>query len=133
MNVLEDLIKKRNRVVEEIGELLSMEDSVHCDVADLRDRLQELNDDIKATKEEEAKEAKEKEERYSEVLESGDYSALASEYRQLDREINKWRNCEEKYKDCDSYFQIGGVREQRRRVGDRMLEIERCKQAGVTI
>jgi len=129
MNVLEDLIKNRNRTAEEIGELLSMRDSINCDIAEARDRLLELNDDIKATKEEEAKEAKEKEERYLEVLRSGDYSALAREYRRLNKQIYEgrkrgWYTFMENTSDPSE----GGLRQQRRDVSDRMIGIERCEQ-----
>lgn len=127
MNVLEELVQSRNRVAEEIGELLSMIDSANCDIADLRCRLQELNDDIEATKEEEVRDAKEKEERFLEALELGDYSTLAREYRRLDKEI-----CEGRkrgwytFMENTAYPSEGELRQQRRDVGDRMLGLERC-------
>jgi len=126
MNVLEELIKDRNGVAEEIGELLSMRDSVNCDIAEQRDRLLELNKDIEATKEEEVKEAKEREEQYSKVLKGGDYSALAREYRRLDKELNEGRKHHWfTFKEDTKPLSEEGVRQQRREVGEKMLEIER--------
>ena len=123
MNVLEELVQSRNRVAEEIDELLSMRDSVNCDIAERRERLLELNKDIEETKEEEAKEAKEKEERYLEALELGDYSTLARVYRRLNKAI-----CEGRkrgwytFMENTSYPSEGELRQQRRAVGDRMLD-----------
>lgn len=125
MNVLEDLIKERNRTAEEIGELLSMRDSINSDIAEKRDRLQELNDEVEATKEEEARDAKEKEERYLEALGSGDYSVLARVYRRLDKAI--WEGRKRgwyTFMENTSYPSEGELRQQRRDISDRMLEVE---------
>ena len=125
MNVLEEVVKDRNMVADEIGELLSMCDSVNCDIADARDRLLELNKDIEVTKEEEAEEAKVREENYLGVLESGDYSDLAREYRRLDKELNERRKRGgTSFGEYATNPSEGEMRQQRRDVGDRMLEIE---------
>ena len=124
MNVLEELVQSRNRVAEEIDELLSMRDSVNCDIAERRERLLELNKDIEETKEEEAKDAKEKEERYLEALELGDYSTLAREYRRLNKEIYDGRKRGwYTFMENTAYPSEGELRQQRREVGDRMLEV----------
>ena len=124
MSVLEDLIKERNRVAEEIGELLSMRDSVNCDIADQRDRLQELNDEIEATKEDEVQEAITREQEYLEVLKSDDYSSLAREYRRLNKEIYEGRKRGwYTFMENTAYPSEGELRQQRREVGDRMLEV----------
>lgn len=123
MNELQELIKDRDRTADEISELISMRDSVHCDIADLRERLQELNNDIEATKDEIAKDAKKEEDEFFEILKSEDYSMLAREYRRLDRKINEGR----KYGwhvEGNDYSLEGEIRMQRRDIGDKMLEAE---------
>ena len=124
MNELQELIKDRDRTADEISELISMRDSVHCDIADLRDRLGELNDNIESTKDEIAKDIKKEEDEFFEILNSGDYSTLAREYRRLDRKINEGR----KYGwhvEGNDYSLEGEIRQQRRDIGDRMYEVEK--------
>lgn len=91
MNVLEELIKRRNGVAERISEAIAERDAIGGRIGVLRDELKDLDDEIEATKEEDAKEAKEKEAEFEEVLKSGDYSALARVYRRLDKELNERR------------------------------------------
>lgn len=124
--ILGGLVKHRNRVAEEIGELLSMKDSIDCDIAEARERLQELNDDIKITKEEEAKEAKDNEVKFKEVLKSGDYSALAWEYRRLNKMINEYRKRHVQRISVEGLSQLseGEVRQQRRDVVERLAVVE---------
>ena len=120
MNVLEDLIKKRNRTADEIGELLSMRDSINSDIAEKQDRLQELNDEI----EDEVQEAITREQEYLEVLKSDDYSTLAREYRRLNKEIYEGRKRGwYTFMENTAYPSEGELRQQRRDVGDRMLEM----------
>ena len=129
MNVLEALIEERNKVAEMIRELIAERDAIGGRIGVLQNRLQELNDEVEYTKTEEEHERVAKEAEFAEVLASNDYSLLASEYRGLNTEINKWRKCREgEYKDCDQYLSIVELRERRRKVGDKMLEIERCEQ-----
>ena len=131
---LTNLIIDRNKLAGEIGELIAERDAIGGRIGVLRDRLMELNDEIEYAKTEEEHEEKVKAWEFEEALESNDYSLLAREYRRLNKEINKWRKCREGgYKDGDQCFSIVKLREERRRVGDKLLEIERCEQAGVAI
>lgn len=124
-NVLKDLIKDRDRMAEEIGDLISHRDSINFDIADLRDRLRELNDDIDATKHENIKDAKKQEDEFTEILNSGDYSTLAREYRRLNTEIYEGRKRGwYTYMEGSSYPSEGEVRSQRRDIADKMLEAE---------
>ena len=116
MSVLEDLIKERNRTADEIGELLSMRDSINSDIAEKRDRLQELNDEIDYTRTEEENEEANKRQKLSELLKSNDYSLLAREYRRLDKAI-----CEGRKRGWSK--PVISLHQQRRDVGDRMLEM----------
>ena len=123
MNELQELIKDRDRAADEIGDLISHRDSINSDIADLRERLLELNNDIESTKDEIAKDTKKEEDEFFEILNSGDYSMLAREYRRLDRKINEGR----KYgwhTDGNNYLLEGEIRTQRRDIGDRMHEVE---------
>ena len=124
INELDELIKDRDRTADEISELISMRDSVHCDIADLRDRLGELNNDIELTKDEIAKDAKKEEDEFFEILNSGDYSTLAREYRRLDRKINEGRKYGW-YVEGSDYSLEGEIRQQRRDIGDRMHDVEK--------
>ena len=125
MNELDELIKDRDRTADEISELISMRDSVHCDIADLRDRLGEIDDDIEATKDEIAKDAKKEEDGFFEILKSDDYSTLAREYRRLNTKIYEGRKRGwYTYMENTSYPSEGEVRQQRRDIGDRMHDVE---------
>ena len=124
MNELQELIKDRDRAADEIGDLISHRDSINSDIADLRDRLQELNDDIELTKDEIAKDAKKEEDEFFEILNSGDYSMLAREYRRLDRKINEGRKYGW-YVEGNDYSLEGEIRQQRRDIGDRMHDVEK--------
>ena len=60
------------------------------------------------------------------MLNSGDYSALAREYRRLNKEIYEGRKCGWiTYMEGSSYPSEGEVRRQRQDIGDIMLEVER--------
>ena len=125
-DTLKILIKDRDKTPEEIGYLLSQRDSINCDIADLCDRLRELNDDIDVTKHENTENAKKQEDEFTEILNSGDYSALAREYRRLNKEIYEGRKCGWiTYMEGSSYPSEGEVRRQRQDIGDIMLEVER--------
>jgi len=121
MNELQELIMQRDRTSDEISDLISMRESVYCDIVDLRERLQELNDDIKLTKDEIAKDAKKEEDEFTKILNSGDYSALAREYRRLNKEIYKGR----KRGWGSTYHSEWKVRQHRRDIADKMLEAEK--------
>jgi hypothetical protein len=123
-DVLRDLIKYRNRIAEDIGDLLSLRDSIDCDLAELRKRLQELNDDIDLTKHENIKDAKKQEDEFTKILNSGDYSTLDREYRRLNREIYEGRKCDW-HVDGNNYSLEGEIRMQRRDIGDKMLKAEK--------
>ena len=120
MNELDELIKDRDRTADEISELISMRDSVHCDIADLRERLRELNNDIEATKDEIAKDAKKQEDEFFKTLNSDDYSTLAREYRRLNTKLYEGRK-----RGWTTYMEGEGyIRRQRRDIGDRMHDVE---------
>ena len=123
-DVLKDLIKDRDRTANQIGDLISMRDSVNSEIAELRDRLHELNDDIDATKHENIKDAKKHEDEFTEILNSGDYSILAREYRRLNTKLFEIRSYVT-YMGESSYPPEVKVRQQRRDISDRMLEVEK--------
>ena len=125
MNVLEELIKNRNKVAETIRDAIAERDAIGGRIAVLRDELQELNDEVEATKEDEVQEAITKEQEYLEVLRSDDYSTLARVYRRLDKELNERRKRSgTPFMENTTNPSEGEIRQQRRGVGDRMLEIE---------
>ena len=127
-DVLKDLFKDRDKTAEEIGYLLSQRDSINCDIAELRDRLRELNDDIDVTKHENTEDAKKEEDEFAEILNSGDYSTLAREYRKLNTKLYEGRKRGwYTFMENTSYPSEGEVRQQRRDIGDRMLEAEMKK------
>ena len=125
MNVLEELIKRRNGVAERISEAIAERDAIGGQIGELQDELKELNDEVEATKDDEVQEAINREQEYLEVLRSGDYSALAREYRRLNKEL-----CEGRkrgwytFMENTAYPSEGELHQQRRDVGDRMLEME---------
>lgn len=124
-DTLKILIKDRDKTADEISDLMSMRYSVNSDIVDLRDRLQELNDDIDATKHENIKDAKKQEDEFIEILNSGDYSTLAREYRRLNTKLYEGRKRGwVTYMEGNNYTSEGEVRQQRRDVGDKMLEAE---------
>ena len=126
MNVLEELIKRRNGVTERISEAIAERDAIGGQIGELRDELQELNDEVEATKEEEVQETINREQEYLEVLKSDDYSALARAYRRLNKELYEGRKRGwYTFMENTSHPSEGELRQQRRDVGDRMLEIER--------
>lgn len=124
--VLTELIKDRNRVAEEIGELISVKDGIDGDIAEARDRLKELNNEIEETKKEEAKEAKDNEVKFEEVLKSGDYSALAWEYRRSNKMIIEYRRRRVQRISVEGLSEVseGEVRQQRRDVVERLAVVE---------
>lgn len=124
--VLTELIKDRNRVAEEIGELISVKDGIDGDIAEARDRLKELNNEIEEIKEEEAKEAKDNKVKFEEVLKSGDYSALAWEYRRLNKMIIEYRRRRVQRISVEGLSPLseGEVRQQRRDVVERLAVVE---------
>ena len=127
---LTNLVKDRNKLAGEIGELIAERDAIGGRIGVLRDRLMELNDEIEYAKTEEEHEEKVKAWEFEEALESNDYSLLAREYRRLNKEIYDGRKRGwYTFMENTSYPSEGEVRQQRRDVGDKLLEIERCEQA----
>lgn len=122
-DVLRAIIRDRDKTADEIGDLISMRDSVNSDIADLRERLLELNDDIELTKDEIAKDAKKEEDEFFKILKSDDYSTLAREYRRLNTKIYEGRK-RGWYVDGNEYSLEGEIRQQRRDIGDKMHEVE---------
>ena len=119
-DTLRTLNRDRDKVAEEIGDLISMRDSVNSDLADLRDMLRELNNDIDMTKHENIEDAKKEEDEFTGILNSGDYSTLAREYRRLNTKLYKGK----KYGWTTYMEGEGYIRRQRRDIGDKMLEAE---------
>ena len=101
-----------------------MRDSINSDIAEKRDRLQELNDEIDYTRTEEENEEANKRQKLSELLKSNDYSSLAREYRRLNKELYEGRKRGwYTFMENTVYPSEGELRQQRRDVGDRMLEM----------
>ena len=124
-DTLRTLIRDRDKAAEEIGALLSQRDSINCEISELRDRLHELNDDIESTKDENVKNAKKEEDEFTEILNSGDYSTLAREYRRLNTKIYEGRKRGwYTYIEGCTYSSEGEVRQMRWDISDRMLEVE---------
>jgi len=129
MNVLEDLIKERNKVAEMIREAIAERDAIGGRIGVLQDELQELNDEVEYTRTEEEHERVAKEAEFEEVLGSNDYSILARVYRRLNKEIYEGRKRGwYTFMENTSYPSEGELRQQRRDISDRMLGIERCEQ-----
>ena len=127
MDVLEELIKNRDKVAERIRDLIAERDAIGGQISVYQDELKELNDEIDYTRTEEEHDRVAKEAEFEEVLKSDDYSLLAREYRRLNKEL-----CEGRkrgwytFMENTAYPSEGELRQQRRDVGDRMLGLERC-------
>lgn len=124
-NILRDLIRDHERTANQIADLISERDSVNSEIAELREELQELNDGIESTKDENEKSAKKQEDEFTEILNSGNYSDLAREFRRLNREIYEGRmRGWYTFIENTSYPSQGEVRQQRRDIVDKLLIVE---------